>query len=59
MSGREEGLGSMPGYVYVERSKATARTSLYVHTPDTQVTVHGTSFSVEVSGPRSGPSAQR
>ncbi len=54
MSGREE-VGLDAGYVYVDVPKLPPGHLFAIHTPDTQVTVHGTSFSVEVSGPRSGP----
>ncbi len=53
-SGREE-LGLDGGFVYVDVPKLRPGHFFAIRTPDTQVTVHGTSFSVEVSEPRSGP----
>jgi hypothetical protein len=53
-SGREE-LGLDGGYVYVDVPKLRPGHFFGIRTPDTQVTVHGTSFSVEVSEPRFGP----
>jgi TolA-binding protein len=52
-SGREE-LGLDGGYVYVDVPKLRPGHFFGIRTPDTQVTVHGTSFSVEVSEPRFG-----
>jgi hypothetical protein len=53
-SGREE-LGLDGGYVYVDVPKLRPGHFFGIRTPDTQVTVHGTSFSVEVSESRFGP----
>jgi hypothetical protein len=53
MSGREE-LGLEGGFVYVEVPKLRQGHVFAIRTPDTWVTVHGTSFSVDVAGPLSG-----
>lgn len=56
--GREE-LGLEGGFIYVDVPKLRPGHVFAIHTPDTWITVHGTSFSVEVSGPDSGPSSTR
>jgi hypothetical protein len=53
-SGREE-VGLDGGFVHVDVPKLRPGHFFGIRTPDTQVTVHGTSFSVEVSEPRFGP----
>lgn len=54
VDGREE-LGLEGGLIYVDVPKLRPGHVFAIHTPDTWITVHGTSFSVEVSGPASGP----
>jgi hypothetical protein len=54
VGGREE-LGLEGGFIYVDVPKLRPGHVFAIHTPDTWITVHGTSFSVEVSGPGAGP----